>query len=66
MGHNQRSFAEPDPTLEDKARIDERDILQAARRSLGVERLDRIEHAALERSGGISVVPKQGGERLLR
>ena len=61
VGHNQRSFAEPDPSLKDKARIDERDILQAARRSQGVERLDQIKHAVLERSGGISVVPKQGG-----
>ncbi len=46
----------------DKARIDERDVLQAARQSQGVESLDQIKYAVLERSGGISVVPKQGGE----
>ncbi len=46
----------------EKARIDERDILQAARQSQGVESLDQIKYAVLERSGGISVVPKQGGE----
>lgn len=45
----------------EKARIDERDILQAARQSQGVERLDQIEYAVLERNGGISVVPKQTG-----
>ena len=45
----------------DKARIDERDILQAARQTQGVERLDQIKYAVLERSGGISVVPKQDG-----
>jgi uncharacterized membrane protein YcaP (DUF421 family) len=45
----------------DKARIDERDVLQAARQLQGVERLDQIKYAVLERSGGISVVPKQDG-----
>lgn len=45
----------------DRARIDERDILQAARQSQGVDSLDQIKYAVLERSGGISVVPKQAG-----
>ena len=45
----------------DKARVDERDILQAARQQEGLERLDQIKYAVLERSGGISVVPKQAG-----
>ena len=45
----------------DKARVDELDILQAARQQEGLERLDQIKYAVLERSGGISVVPRQVG-----
>ena len=41
-----------------KARIDEADILSAARRSLGLERLEQIKFAVLETNGGISVIPK--------
>ena len=43
----------------DRARVDERDILQAARQSQGLARLDQIQYAVLERDGAISVVPKQ-------
>ncbi len=43
----------------DRARVDERDILQAARESQGLVRLDQIQYAVLERDGAISVVPKQ-------
>ncbi len=43
----------------DRARVDERDILQAARESQGLARLDEIKYAVLERDGAISVVPKQ-------
>lgn len=43
----------------DRARVDERDILQAARESQGLVRLDQIQYAVLERDGTISVVPKQ-------
>lgn len=42
----------------DKARIDEKDILTAAREKQGLERIDQIKYAVLERSGGISVIPK--------
>jgi uncharacterized membrane protein YcaP (DUF421 family) len=42
----------------DKARIDEMDILTAARELQGLERMDQIKYAVLERSGGISVIPK--------
>ncbi len=42
-----------------RARVDERDILQAARESQGLARLDEIKYAVLERDGAISVVPKQ-------
>jgi uncharacterized membrane protein YcaP (DUF421 family) len=47
--------------LMNKARIDEMDILQAARQQEGLERLDQIKYAVLERNGAISVVPKQAG-----
>ena len=42
----------------DKERVDEEDILQAARELRGLERLDQIKYAILERNGGITVVPK--------
>lgn len=41
-----------------RARIAEEDILTAARQSQGLERLDQIKYAVLERSGGISIIPK--------
>ena len=44
----------------DKARVDEADILTAARELQGLERLDQIKYAVLERSGGISIIPKNG------
>ena len=40
-----------------KARIDEADILESARRLRGIERLDQIKYAVLEVSGGITVIP---------
>jgi uncharacterized membrane protein YcaP (DUF421 family) len=40
-----------------KARVDEEDVLSAARRLQGLERLDQIRYAVLERSGGITIVP---------
>lgn len=42
-----------------RARIDEQDILVAARELHGLERLDQIKYAVLERSGGISIVPNK-------
>ena len=44
-----------------KARVDVEDVLTAARMSQGLERLDQIKYAVLERSGGISIIPKQSG-----
>ncbi|MEW5791769.1 MAG: YetF domain-containing protein [Pseudomonadota bacterium] len=43
-----------------KARVDEEDILTAARELQGLERMDQIKYAVRERGGGISVVPKRG------
>jgi uncharacterized membrane protein YcaP (DUF421 family) len=42
----------------DKARVDEADILAAARELQGLERLDQIKYAVLEQNGSISIIPK--------
>lgn len=42
-------------------RVDLNDIMAAARERHGLERLDQIKFAVLERSGGISIIPKQNG-----
>ncbi|HEY8520670.1 MAG TPA: YetF domain-containing protein [Gammaproteobacteria bacterium] len=39
-----------------KARVDEADILSAARQTQGLERMDQIKYAVLERNGAISVI----------
>ena len=44
-----------------KARVDESDVLTSARALQGLERMDQIKYAVLERSGGISIIPKQAG-----
>lgn len=41
-----------------KSRIDEGDILEAGRKMHGLERLDQMKYAVLERDGSISVIPK--------
>lgn len=41
----------------DRERVDENDILEAARRQEGIEHLGEIKFAVLERSGEITVVP---------
>lgn len=43
-----------------RARVDEQDILQAARERHGLVRLDQIKYAVLEVSGGISIIPASG------
>ena len=39
-------------------RVDEDDVLHAARERHGLERMDQIKFAILERSGGITIVPR--------
>lgn len=41
------------------ARIDTEDVLQAARELQGLESMDQIKYAVLERTGQISIIPKQ-------
>jgi uncharacterized membrane protein YcaP (DUF421 family) len=43
----------------DKARVDEQDILEAARALRGLERADQIKFAILERNGEITVIPRR-------
>jgi uncharacterized membrane protein YcaP (DUF421 family) len=42
----------------DKSRVDEDDVLDAARETHGLERMDQIRHAILERDGRISIIPR--------
>jgi uncharacterized membrane protein YcaP (DUF421 family) len=50
---------EPLPDALAKMRIDTRDILAAARLSQGLERMEQIRFAVLEKTGGISIVPER-------
>lgn len=43
-----------------KARLTEEDILEAARQSQGLERMEQIRFAVLEKNGQISVIPEPG------
>jgi membrane protein len=43
-----------------RARINESDVLSAARRLQGLERMEQIKYAVLERSGEISIIPWSG------
>lgn len=40
-------------------RVDDDDILSAARETRGIDRLDDIERAVLEKNGAISIVPRR-------
>lgn len=42
-----------------KSRIDQDDVLQAARTTQGLERLDQIKFAILEKDGKISIIPNR-------
>ena len=47
--------------VDDRARafqVDEEDILQQARSSQGLERMDQVKYAILERDGRISIIPR--------
>ncbi len=41
-----------------KERVDEGDIMAAARAKQGIERMDQIKHAVVEANGGLSIIPK--------
>lgn len=44
-----------------KSRISSEDILEAAREKQGLERMDQIKYAVLERTGSISIIPREAG-----
>jgi uncharacterized membrane protein YcaP (DUF421 family) len=44
----------------DKLRVDESDILESARKLQGLERLEQIKYAIVERNGEITIVPAEG------
>jgi uncharacterized membrane protein YcaP (DUF421 family) len=44
--------------LMSRARVDEADVLSAARESQGLERMEQIKYAVLENNGSISIIPK--------
>lgn len=41
----------------DKTRLDQEDIMASARKDHGIERLDKIKYAILEKNGQISIIP---------
>ena len=43
----------------DRERIDEDDIMEAARQGHGLERLEQVRYAVLERDGKISILPER-------
>lgn len=46
-----------------QARVDEGDILSAARRLQGLERLDQIKYAVLEVDGGVTIIPQPDAQK---
>jgi uncharacterized membrane protein YcaP (DUF421 family) len=44
-----------------RSKVSEDDILEQARIAHGLERMDQIKYAVLERTGGISIVPCSSG-----
>jgi uncharacterized membrane protein YcaP (DUF421 family) len=52
----------PVPSRMHMERIDDEDILSAARETRGIDRLEDIERAVLERNGAISIMPRRRAE----
>lgn len=48
----------PDRHAMNRARVDEADVLAAAREKHGLERMDQIKYAVLEASGSLSIIPR--------
>lgn len=43
-----------------KSRLSDYDILEEARRQQGLERMEQVKYAILEKGGGISIIPMEG------
>lgn len=55
-------IAENGQLLEDrmkKTKVEKSDVMEAARQKQGLERMDQIKYAVLEKDGSISIIPKQ-------
>jgi uncharacterized membrane protein YcaP (DUF421 family) len=50
---------QPLPERMHTSRVDVSDVLTAARKLHGLERMDQIKYAVLERSGDISIIPRE-------
>lgn len=48
-----------------KSKISKDDLMQAVRQRMGVESLDEVESACLERGGMITVVPRKAAPRVI-
>lgn len=48
--------------LMNRARVDRADIMHAARKTRGLERLDQIKYAIIEADGHISIIPRDPGD----
>ena len=62
LEHRPLVIVENGRALEDRMRrehVDVDDVLEAARRLRGLERLEQVKYAVLERSGGISIVERR-------
>jgi uncharacterized membrane protein YcaP (DUF421 family) len=46
-----------------KSKVDEEDVMQAARVTQGLEKMEEIKYAVLEKDGTISIIPYEGGEK---
>lgn len=44
----------------DNTRVDEADVVAAARSKQGLQHLDEVRHAAIENDGTLSIVPRKG------
>ena len=44
----------------EKSRVQEEDVLEAARLIHGLERMEQIKYAVLEKDGSISIIPQKG------
>ena len=47
-----------DQAVADRERVDESEVLQAARETQGLARMDEVAHATVEHDGKISIVPR--------
>jgi uncharacterized membrane protein YcaP (DUF421 family) len=43
-------------------RVDDADILEAARETQGISRIDQIQYVVVEKDGNVTVIPKESGK----